>query len=64
MFDLGGGTFDVSVLGIGGGLSEVIATSGDSKLGGDDFDQVNRRRRGVEGGGICRWWCCCCFLWR
>lgn len=40
MFDLGGGTFDVSVLEVGGGVAEVIATSGDSKLGGDDFDQV------------------------
>lgn len=41
MFDLGGGTFDVSVLEVGGGVAEVIATSGDSKLGGDDFDQVD-----------------------
>lgn len=40
VFDLGGGTFDVSILDIGGGVVEVLATSGDNKLGGDDFDQV------------------------
>lgn len=40
VFDLGGGTFDVSILEIGGGVVEVLATSGDNKLGGDDFDQV------------------------
>eukprot|EP00904_Undaria_pinnatifida_P008545 jgi/Undpi1/4820/HiC_scaffold_19.g08173.m1 len=40
VFDLGGGTFDVSILEVGGGIAEVIATSGDSKLGGDDFDQA------------------------
>ncbi|CAN0175318.1 unnamed protein product [Ascophyllum nodosum] len=40
VFDLGGGTFDVSVLEVGGGIAEVIATSGDSQLGGDDFDQA------------------------
>ena len=40
VFDLGGGTFDVSVLEVGGGFVEVIATSGDSHLGGDDFDRV------------------------
>jgi molecular chaperone DnaK (HSP70) len=38
VFDLGGGTFDVSVLDVGDGFAEVIATSGDSYLGGDDFD--------------------------
>jgi molecular chaperone DnaK len=38
--DLGGGTFDVSVVEVGDGLVEVIATSGDGHLGGDDFDQV------------------------
>lgn len=38
--DLGGGTFDVSVLEVGAGLVEVIATSGDGHLGGDDFDQL------------------------
>ncbi|MEA1960342.1 MAG: molecular chaperone DnaK [Bacillota bacterium] len=38
IFDLGGGTFDVSVLEIGGGIIEVKATSGNNRLGGDDFD--------------------------
>lgn len=40
VFDLGGGTFDVSVLEIGDGVFEVKATSGDTKLGGDDWDEV------------------------
>jgi len=40
VFDLGGGTFDVSVLDIGDGVFEVLATHGDTHLGGDDFDQV------------------------
>src|SRR5690625_716449 len=40
VYDLGGGTFDVSILDIGEGTFEVIATAGDNKLGGDDFDQV------------------------
>src|SRR5690606_17550683 len=39
-FDLGGGTFDVSVLEIGDGVFEVKATAGDTQLGGDDWDQV------------------------
>jgi molecular chaperone DnaK len=39
VFDLGGGTFDVSILEIGDGVVEVISTSGDNHLGGDDFDQ-------------------------
>jgi molecular chaperone DnaK len=39
VFDLGGGTFDVSVLDVGDGVCEVRATSGDSHLGGDDFDK-------------------------
>ena len=39
VFDLGGGTFDVSILEVGGGLVEVKATSGDTHLGGDDFDK-------------------------
>ncbi len=38
VFDLGGGTFDVSLLEIGDGVFEVLATNGDTKLGGDDFD--------------------------
>ena len=40
VFDLGGGTFDVSVLEIGDGVVEVISTSGDNHLGGDNFDQT------------------------
>ncbi|HAM81330.1 molecular chaperone DnaK [Ornithinibacillus bavariensis] len=40
VYDLGGGTFDVSILDIGEGTFEVIATAGDNKLGGDDFDDV------------------------
>jgi len=40
VFDLGGGTFDVSVLEIGDGVFEVKSTSGDTKLGGDDWDEV------------------------
>jgi molecular chaperone DnaK len=39
VFDLGGGTFDVSILDIGDGVFEVLATNGDTHLGGDDFDQ-------------------------
>lgn len=39
IFDLGGGTFDISILEIGDGVFEVIATAGDNRLGGDDFDQ-------------------------
>lgn len=39
VFDLGGGTFDVSIIEIGDGVIEVLATSGDNHLGGDDFDQ-------------------------
>ena len=43
VFDLGGGTFDVSLLEIGDGVVEVKATSGDNHLGGDDWDQARRR---------------------
>ena len=39
VYDLGGGTFDVSILDIGDGVFEVLATSGNNRLGGDDFDQ-------------------------
>ena len=39
VYDLGGGTFDVSILDIGEGIIEVLATAGDTHLGGDDFDQ-------------------------
>lgn len=40
VYDLGGGTFDVSVLELGDGVFEVLATSGNNKLGGDDFDEI------------------------
>jgi len=39
VYDLGGGTFDVSIIDIGGGVIEVLATAGNNRLGGDDFDQ-------------------------
>ena len=39
VYDLGGGTFDVSILEIGDGVIEVLATSGNNRLGGDDFDE-------------------------
>src|SRR5699024_10533403 len=39
VYDLGGGTFDVSILDIGDGTFEVISTAGDNSLGGDDFDE-------------------------
>lgn len=39
VFDLGGGTFDISILNMGDGVVEVKATNGDTHLGGDDFDQ-------------------------
>src|SRR5271163_1669154 len=40
VFDLGGGTFDISILDVGDGVFEVKATNGDTHLGGDDFDQI------------------------
>ena len=40
VYDLGGGTFDISILEFGGGVFEVLSTNGDTHLGGDDFDQV------------------------
>ena len=51
VFDLGGGTFDVSLLEIGDGVVEVRATSGDNHLGGDDWDQriVNWLVEQVQG---------------
>src|SRR5699024_4659509 len=39
VYDLGGGTFDVSILELGDGVFEVLATNGDNSLGGDDFDE-------------------------
>ena len=40
VFDLGGGTFDISILELGDGVFEVKSTNGDTHLGGDDFDHV------------------------
>ncbi len=40
VYDLGGGTFDVSIIEIGDGVIEVLSTAGDNRLGGDDFDNV------------------------
>ena len=40
IYDLGGGTFDVSILDIGDGVFEVLATNGNTHLGGDDFDEA------------------------
>ena len=59
VYDLGGGTFDVSIIEIGDGVIEVLATNGDTRLGGDDFDQkiMNwmisefRRQEGVDLSG-------------
>ena len=54
VFDLGGGTFDISILEIGDGVFEVRSTNGDTHLGGDDFDQRDHRlagRRVQEAGG-------------
>ena len=56
VYDLGGGTFDVSILEIGDGVFEVLATNGDTKLGGDDFDDriidyvadIFQRENGVD----------------
>jgi molecular chaperone DnaK len=55
VYDLGGGTFDVSILEIGDGVFEVLATNGDTHLGGDDFDEVLIRHVADEfkkGAGI------------
>ena len=54
VYDLGGGTFDISILEVGEGVVEVKSTNGDTHLGGDDFDQNDRRlahQRVQEGGG-------------
>src|SRR5207247_275160 len=51
VYDLGGGTFDISLLSIGDGVFEVLATNGDTHLGGDDFDErINRTIRPVGSG--------------
>ena len=39
VYDLGGGTFDVSIIEMGDGVQQVLATAGNNRLGGDDFDQ-------------------------
>ena len=39
VYDLGGGTFDVSIIEMGDGVQEVLATAGNNRLGGDDFDK-------------------------
>jgi len=54
VYDLGGGTFDISVLRLREGIFEVLATNGDMELGGDDFDQAlfNHLRRELENEGI------------
>uniref|UniRef100_A0ACD5WMF7 Uncharacterized protein n=1 Tax=Avena sativa TaxID=4498 RepID=A0ACD5WMF7_AVESA len=62
LFDLGGGTFDVSVLALDGGVFEVLATNGDTHLGGEDFDQrvmdylirLVKRKHGVDVSGDAR----------
>ena len=48
VFDLGGGTFDISILEIGNGVFEVISTAGDTFLGGEDFDKPHHRLAGVR----------------
>jgi molecular chaperone DnaK len=40
VYDLGGGTFDISILGLNNGVFEVLATNGDTRLGGDDIDNA------------------------
>ena len=49
VYDLGGGTFDISILELGDGVFEVKSTNGDVHLGGDDFDQRNHE---LAGGRI------------
>ena len=46
VYDLGGGTFDISILELGDGVFEVKSTNGDTHLGGDDFDQTYYRLAG------------------
>ena len=59
VYDLGGGTFDVSIIDIGDGVIEVLSTNGDTHLGGDDFDQkiidwMVAEFKAKEGGGRSR----------
>ena len=49
VYDLGGGTFDVSILDIGDGVVEVLSTNGNTRLGGDDFDEAHHE---VSGGRV------------
>ena len=55
VYDLGGGTFDVSIIEMGDGVQEVLATNGNNRLGGDDFDQriinwlIDELQGGVNG---------------
>ena len=51
VFDLGGGTFDICILRLHDGVFQVLATGGDSALGGDDFDRADRRPRAPGGRG-------------
>ncbi len=56
VFDLGGGTLDVSIVEVGRGMVEVVATSGDAFLGGDDFDEAiatHLATKAVANGGEC-----------
>ncbi len=48
VYDLGGGTFDISVLELSGGVFQVLATNGDTRLGGDDFDQAIAEEFGIS----------------
>jgi heat shock protein 5 len=67
VFDLGGGTFDVSLLTIDNGVFEVMATSGDTHLGGEDFDRCRPVQSAVaprgslvpQGSGVCVYVCVC-----
>ncbi len=64
VYDLGGGTFDVSIIEIGDGVIEVLSTAGNNSLGGDDFDQKVtdymlaefKKQEGVDLSMI-RWHC-------
>lgn len=66
MYDLGGGTFDVSILEIMGGVFEVKATNGDTFLGGEDFDNtilhylVAEFKKDQVRAGACCW---DCWVW-
>ncbi len=64
VYDLGGGTFDVSIIEIGDGVIEVLSTSGDNRLGGDDFDNklcdymvANLRKQKASTFPVIKWRC-------